>query len=439
MARKAKKLIELGEKLEGHVIDEIEKVDVVVLEELSERLNEISDPRDEAYVRHKLGDIIMITLFAVLTNANEWLEVEVFGKKNKTWLQKFLELPYGIPTDDTYRTVFSRLNVNFVYHLIVGFLKKKFDAILNVFSGHEIEKKDTEKDLLSCDGKVSKSSKRNETDNAGTKALNTLNAYSSDWGMCVDQEFIKEKTNEIPAMPILLSRLNLENTIVTWDALNTQKETVQAVISGGGDYVGALKGNHEKLFADVQAYFDEKRMTTIEQEDNDREKKQYKKTEEEEHSATVTREYYIEPQIEWLNGREDWEGLKAVGVVVITKKKKGTDDVTTETRYYICSITDIDDFERAARGHWGVENGLHWHLDFTFKDDKNTTKKGNGAEGLQIIKKIALSLLKVVQVLYPPRTSLKIIRYRLSLDFVNEIERIFTALNADAIKEAFSM
>lgn len=439
MARKARKLVELGEKLEGHVIDEIENVDVVVLEELSAELGGISDPRDEAYVRHKLGDIIMITLFAVLANANEWSEVEVFGKKNKAWLQKFLELPYGIPTDDTYRIAFSRLNVNYVYQVIVGFLTKKFDAILNVFRGDKVEKKEIEKDLLSCDGKTSKSSKRNETDNAGTKALNTLNAYSSSWGMCVDQEFIKEKTNEIPAMPILLGRLNLENTIVTWDALNTQKETVQAVISGGGDYVGALKGNHENLFADVQAYFDEDRMTTIEQEDNDREKKQYKKTEEEEHSATVTREYYIEPRIDWLNGREAWAGLNAVGVVVKTAKKKGTDDVIIEKRYYICSVTDVDDFERAARGHWGVENGLHWHLDFTFKDDKNTTKKGNGAEGLQIIKKIALSLLKVIQVLYPPRTSLKIIRYRLSLDFVNEIEKIFTALNADRIRDAFSM
>ena len=117
--------------------------------------------------------------------------------------------------------------------------------------------------------------------------------------------------------------------------------------------------------------------------------------------------------------------------------KNGTGEIIVETRLFVSSITDINNFERAVRGHWGVENGLHWHLDFTFKDDKNTTIKGNGAEGLQIIKKIALSLLKVIQALYPPRTSLKKIRYRLSLDFENEIEKIFTALNADKIKEIF--
>jgi len=437
MARTAKKLTELRDSLEGHIIDEIEEVDVVVLEELADELNGISDPRDEAYVRHKLGDVILIILLAVLANANEWLEVEVFAKKKEAWLRKFLELPYGIPTDDTCRLVLSRLNTKYVSQIFVGFLLKKFNAILNVLQGPKKVEEAKEMDILSCDGKVSKSSKRNDTDKAGSKPLNTLNAYSSDWGMCLDQEFIGEKTNEIPAMPILLRRLNLENTIVTWDALNTQKDTVQAVVDGGGKYVGALKGNQGNLFADVRDYFDEDRLAKIEKEDEGREEKQFKRTVEEEHSAVVTREYYIEPQIDWLNGREVWAGLIAIGAVVKTTVKNGTGEIIVETRYHICGTSDINDFERAARGHWGVENGLHWHLDFTFKDDKNTTTKGNGAEGLQIIKKIALSLLKVIQALYPPRTSLKKIRYRLSLDFENEIEKIFTALNADKIKEIF--
>lgn len=435
MARKAKKLKELGEKMKGHVIDEINNINVVVLEELADELNEISDPRDEAFVRHKLGDVIVITFFAVMANADEWLKIEVFGVKNETWLRNFLELPYGIPTDDTFRIVISKLNVNYVYELVIGFLKTKLDAILNVLQGSKSE----EKEIISCDGKVSKSSKRNETDKSGARALNTLNAYSSDWGMCIGQEFIEEKTNEIPAMPILLNRLNLEGTIVTWDALNTQKETVQAVIQGGGQYVGALKGNQGNLYADVKDYFDEETLTDIRLKDKEREKKQYKKTVEKEHSAVVTREYYIEPQINWLYDREKWAGLTTIGVVVKTTKKIGTDEVIVEARYYICSLTDIDDFERAVREHWGVENGLHWHLDYTFQDDKNTTKKGNGAEGLQIFKKIALAFLKVAQVLYPPRTSLKIIRFILSLDFENEIGKIFTALNVATIKDVFSI
>ena len=167
--------------------------------------------------------------------------------------------------------------------------------------------------------------------------VNTLSAYSSGWGMCVDQEFIGEKTNEIPAMPILLGRLNLDNTIVTWDALNTQRDTVQAVIDGGGDYVGALKGNQGNLFADVRDYFDENRLATIEKEDEGRAEKQFKRTVEEEHSAVVTREYYIEPQIDWLNGREAWAGLSAVGAVVKTTVKNGTGEIIVETRYFISS------------------------------------------------------------------------------------------------------
>lgn len=437
MARKAKKLQALKEILNGHVIDEFEKTNVTVLWELADEVSEISDPRDEAYVRHKLGDIIMIVLFAVMANADEWIEIEIFGKKKEKWLRTFLELPYGIPTDDTFRIVLSKLNVNYIYGLIVGFLMRKLGEVVDHFKEDEGER---EKEILSCDGKVSVSSKRNATDIPGTKALNTLNAYSSDWGICIDQEFIEEKTNEIPAMPKLLKRLELKGTIVTWDALNTQKETVRTVIEGKGDYVGALKGNQGNLYTDVKDYFDEETRADIIKNDKEREKKQYKKTVEKEHSAVVTREYYLEPQIDWLYEREEWPGLAAIGLVAKKMERKGKEsEPIYEERYYICSIEEIEDFERAARGHWGVENGLHWHLDYTFADDKNTTKKGNGAEGLQIMKKIVLALLKVAQAVYPPRTSLKKIRYRLSLDYENEVERIFTALNADSIEEALSV
>jgi len=439
MAKRAKKLQELAGILDGKVIDEIEKVDITVLKELSERANEISDPRDTAYVRHKLGDIIMITLFAVMANADEWEKVEVFGKKKEAWLRKFLELPHGVPTDDTYRIAISKLNVNYMYDIIVGYLMRKLEEVIELSEIEKGKEKGNEKELISCDGKESKSSKRKDTDIAGTKALNTLNAYSSDWGMCIDQEFIEEKTNEIPAMPRLLRRLQLKDTIVTWDALNTQKDTVSAVIDGQGDYVGALKGNHGNLYADVKDYFDEETKAQIKKEDKDRETKQYEKTIEKEHSAIVTREYYLEPQISWLYGKEDWRGLSSIGLVVKKTEKNGSDEPTYEERYYINSITSIEDFARAVRGHWGVENGLHWHLDYTFKDDDNTTKRGNGAEGLQIMKKITLAILKIAQVLYPPRTSLKKIRYRLSLDYENEVEKIFTVLNADSLKGAFGM
>ena len=430
--KKKSKLHELKNKINEYEIEAIENIEISVLKELSDEMDEISDPRDEAYVRHKLGDIIIIMIFAVMANANEWIEIEMFGKKKEAWLRTFLELPYGIPTDDTFRIVISKLNINYVYDLVIGFLIKKLEEAKQIF---EIEK-DKDKQHIALDGKVSKSSKRETTEVAGSKAVNTLNAYSSDLEICIGQEFIEEKTNEITVMPTLLNRLDLKGTIVTWDALNTQKEIVKVVINGEGDYVGALKGNHANLFTDVKDYFNEDTKTAIRE---NKENIQYKKTIEKEHSAIVTREYYIESRIEWINGREEWAGFAAIGMVSKKTEKIGTGETIYEERYYICSITEIEDFARVVRGHWGIENGLHWHLDYTFKDDKNTTKRGNGAEGLQIIKKIVLALLKIAQPFYPPRTSIKRIRYYLSLDFENEVEKIFTVLNADNIKETFYM
>jgi len=440
MAKRAKKLAELSELLEGHVIDEFEKMEVSVLKELVSEVDGISDPRDTAYVRHKLSDIIIIVLFAVMANANDWEEIESFGKKKEKWLRRFLSLEHGVPTDDTYRIVMSRLNANHVYRTIIAFLVRKLSDIVNQMTVKEPYEAKEEKGLISLDGKTSKGSKRNETGSEGIKALHTLNAYSSEWGMCVDQEFIDEKSNEIPAAPILINRLNITGSILTWDALNTHKETVKAVIEGKGDYVGALKGNHENLYDDVRDYFDEETLDEIKNPKKKTEpNKKYKKTIDREHSAVITREYYLETDINWLYNREKWAGLSAIGLEV-KKTEKDIKNVEPlyERRYFIASLTDIDDFSRAVRGHWGIENGLHWHLDYTFKDDSNTTTRDNGAKSLQIIKKIALALLKISQVIYPPRTSLKKIRYRLSLDYEREVERIFSALSVENIREVLA-
>ena len=440
MAKKAKKLAELSELLEGHVIDEFDKMEVSVLKDLVSEVDEISDPRDTSYVRHKLSDIIIIVLFAVMANANDWQEIEEFGKKKEKWLRGFLSLEHGVPTDDTYRIVMSRLNINHIYRTITGFLVRKLSEIVTQLTVSVPVENKEERELSSLDGKTSQGSKRNETSEEGIKALHTLNAYSSEWGMCVDQEFIDEKSNEVPAAPILINRLNIAGSILTWDALNTQKETVKAVIKGKGDYVGALKGNHENLYDDVRDYFDEETLDEIKNPRNQKEpNEKYKKTIDREHSAVITREYYLETNIDWLYGREKWAGLNAIGLEVkkIEKDIKNAEPIY-ERRYFITSLADIDEFSMAVRGHWGIENGLHWHLDYTFKDDNNTTTRDNGAKGLQIFKKTALALLKIAQVIYPPRTSLKKIRYKLSLDYEREIERIFSALSVENIREVLA-
>ena len=295
------------------------------------------------------------------------------------------------------------------------------NEIINTMGMENQETEIEEKDIISLDGKTSCGSKRNKTNKLGAKALHTLNAYSSDLGMCIGQVFVNEKSNEIPAAIDLLDIIEVKGTIVTWDALNTQKETVKKVIARGGDYVGALKGNQHNFYKDVKDYFEEEILREIKSN-----KENYVKTVEKEHSAIITREYFLTNDIEWLYDKSKWKGLESIGFERKTIERLNGEK-SIEQRYFISSISSIKDFSRAVRDHWGVENGLHWQLDFTFKDDKNTTMDKNGARNLQLIKKAALSILKMSQSIY--KVSLKMIRYRLSLNFDGEIEKIFGMLN----------
>ena len=338
----------------------------------------------------------MIVFFATLSNADEWAEIESFAKKKEAWLRRYLELPYGIPTDDTYRIVIGNINVEHFFRITVQLLTDTVDRILSI-SGNEDDIH--EKSVLSVDGKVSCGCARKETRDGEVKALQTLNIYSADYGICLDQKFIGEKTNEIPAA------------------------------QGKGDYVLALKGNQPLFYEEVKRYFDGKCLEGIKKKENC-----YKKTIEPEHGGSVTREYYITEDTSWYSEKKEWKNLCSFGMVNKTLKKLDG-SCSKEDRYYICSIkADADEFERAARGHWGVENNLHWQMDFTFRGDKNKSMAKTGAKNLQIMKKIAMSILRLVKESY--KISMKRIRYELSLDFENEIERMFSMLDIDSIKKA---
>ena len=375
--------------------DSIELNDALI-KDIQKYADTVHDYRHPSYVKHKLSDIIMIVFFATLSNADEWAEIESFVKKKEAWLRRYLELPYGIPTDDTYRIVIGNINVEHFFRITVQLLTDTVDRILSI-SGNEDDIH--EKSVLSVDGKVSCGSARKETRDGEVKALQTLNIYSADYGICLDQKFIGEKTNEIPAA------------------------------QGKGDYVLALKGNQPLFYEEVKRYFDGKCLEGIKKKENC-----YKKTIEPEHGGSVTREYYITEDTSWYSEKKEWKNLCSFGMVHKTLKKLDG-SCSKEDRYYICSIkADADEFERAARGHWGVENNLHWQMDFTFRGDKNKSMAKTGAKNLQIMKKIAMSILRLVKESY--KISMKRIRYELSLDFENEIERMLSMLNIDSIKKA---
>ena len=426
MAKKSTRLEELHNTFqENGISPETVMQNDRLIREIKKHADAVPDYRHPSYVRHLLGDIIMIVFFAVLGNADEWAEIEAFAKVKEKWLRKYLELPNGVPTDDTYRVVFSNICTDHFFQVTTGILLHTIDEIIGLAG-----KQDNihEKSVVSIDGKVSCGSGRKETAEGKAKALQTLNVYSDDYGMCLAQKFINEKTNEIPAAQELLGLMDLKGTIVTADAMNCQKGTAEVVIEGKGDYVLALKGNQGLLYEEVRTYFDEDSREALKGKAGC-----YRKTVEAEHGGVAVREYYITEDTSWFSEKGKWKGLKSFGMVhKKLKRHNGTQE--EEFRCYICSIEgNAEEFERAVRKHWGVENKLHWQLDFTFRDDKNTSMAKTGAKNLQIMKKIVLSILSLVKSSY--KLSMKKIRYVLSLDYENEIEKMLSMLDVDSIRE----
>lgn len=426
MPKKSTKLTALQNLLEEHQIsmETIERNDTII-QELKKKAEAVPDHRHPSYTKHLLSDIIMITFFALLANANEWGEIESFAKSKESWLRKYLTLPYGIPTDDTFRLVIGNMNSEHFFQVTIAFLVEVVDKMLQLSTANkEIE----EIDILSVDGKESRGSGRKQSKYGKIKSLQTLNVYSNQYGMCLAQKFIEEKTNEIPAAQEVLRLMDLKHSIVTADAMNCQKETVEAIIHSKGEYVLCLKKNQGTFYEEVARYFEEEVCEKLKQRNGC-----YHKTIEKEHGGIATREYYITEDVGWYTEKSLWKKLTSFGMVKKSiKKKSGV--VIEEVRYYIGSIkADVFLFERASRGHWGVENNLHWMLDVTFLDDKNTSMARTGAKNLQLMKKIVLAVLNLVKSSYG--LSMKRIRYVVSLNYEEEIEKMLSLLDIDNVKK----
>ncbi|MCM1561078.1 MAG: ISAs1 family transposase [Butyrivibrio sp.] len=424
MAKKSTKLEALNAIFEENGINKGDiPLHADLIHALKKNADAIPDYRHPSYIWHLVGDIVMIVFFALLGNADEWGEIESFARQKEKWLRKYLELPHGIPTDDTIRIVMGNIDTGHFFRLAVGLLLETVDGIVRL-SGKETH----EKEIVCVDGKESCGSRRRDTGNGEVRALQTLNVYAGDYGICIGQKFIEEKTNEIPAAQELLPLLDLKDCIVTADAMNCQKGTVSAIVKAGGDYVLALKGNQPLFYQEVAEYFDSRRQEELRQEEG-----RWYKTVEKEHGGVAIREYYITEDVGWYSEKEKWEKLRAFGMV--KKRLEGKDGrVNEEFRHYICSIeADAREFARSARGHWKVENNLHWQLDFTFRDDKNKSMAKTGAKNLQTMKKIVMAILNMVKAGY--KLSMKRIRYELSLDYENEAERLLSMLDINAVKE----
>ena len=391
---------------------EIKEIEISKLKELKEKAMMLKDERQKGKITYKVWDIVVVVILAVLADCNEWEEIADYAKDEKDFLKTFLKLTGGIPTAKTYERVISILDSQELNKIFVDFIKD-IQFMEDIFF----------KDILSFDGKVDKGSSRKKGFIVeDTKPLNVLNVYSDKLQMCIEQEMIEEKTNEIPAIPEVIKRLDLTNVICTWDALNTQKDNVKAVISKGGDYCVALKANQGNFYIDVQDYFDEDRLLIIQSGYEGG----YQLSREKSHESIITYEYYQTEKVKWYEEFEKWEGLKSIGLVKKTIEKSDGTKIE-EKRYYISSLLlDINIFSNAIRKHWNVENKLHWHMDFTFKSDDNTTMNKKALFNLQIIKKFCLRIL--IEVQKQKKKSLKRIRKDISRNVEKETIEIFKIL-----------
>ena len=397
------------QKLKKGLNINVNKANEKQLKELKNKAKTLKDTRIKKKSTYKLWDIVCVVILAVLSNCNEWDEIYYFATTHKKWLKSFLKLTGGIPQPTTYERVISIIDSHELNNLCVEFMVRLIEMPVN-----------SQYDFYHFDGKVDKGSgrKTNAKDEV-IRNLNVLNVYSDLLSMCIDQEMIEEKTSEITAIPDVIKRLNIKNVICTWDALNTQKSTVEAVIQRKGDYVGALKGNQGNFYQDVIDYFDEDKLLIMESGYEGAYKEEFEKS----HSQVIKYEYYQTEDIKWYEEAKSWKGLKSIGLVVKTMENKKGEKVI-EKRYYISSLLlDIYNFSKAIRNHWNVENKLHWQLDFTFKADDNTTVNKKALFNLQIVKKFALNILNQVKEEY--KCSLKKIRFQISLNAPEELEKIF--------------
>lgn len=404
----------------------LQKVKVNKIKEFKEVCKNIEDSRIPKKTTYKLWDIVTVIFLAVLADCNDWEEIEQFAKIKYNWLRSFLQLTGGIPSAKTYERVMAIIDPKQLENLVVYFTQ-------NV---HKRFTLDT--DIISIDGKVNTASGRKPTkEREEIKNLNVLNVYSKNHGMCICSEAIEDKSNEIPAVEKVLDYINIKNAIITWDALNTQKNNVAKVIAGKGNYVVALKGNHELFYEEVKLFFGEDLLNIMRSGAKGVYAMEYEKS----HSSIIKYEYFQTEDIKWFVEKEKWAGLKSFGVVIKTttrdvevtrvgkneKKTKKVETVTSvEKRYYISSLLcNIYLFSEAIRHHWQIENNLHWHLDYTFKADDNTTVNKMALLNLQILQKGALALLNKVKASYG--TSLKLIRKRISQNTEKEMEMIFNS------------
>ena len=349
---------------------------------LKESLETIDDTRIDRCKKHSLVDILMIVFFGLLCGYKSIESIHMYAELSVNLLKKYLVLANGIPSADTILRVLAKIGPEQLGKAFISYAKSVFG------------KKMQDGDVLAFDGKTECGSEYTPTAENGTphKAIHMVSAWASRLGVCFGQVKTEEKSNEITAIPELLELLDLKGVIVTIDAMGCQKKIAGKITEKKSDYVFSLKGNQERIHDDVREFF-----TGHELDRRYCERYKIQKYEGEleiGHGRIEKRECFLCTNIKWLEGKDEWPNLKAVGMVKCRRTVKKTGKESTETRFFITSLTDAKKASDALRSHWSIENGLHWELDVVFGEDLSQLRKDNSAANMNIIRKLVINALK---------------------------------------------
>ncbi len=329
--------------------------------------SELKDPRRTTKGNHlcPLNEILFLCISAVVSGADNWTSVSLFGRSKINWLKQYFPYENGIPSHDVLGKVFAALDADAFSQCFIAWV----GSIAKLTNG----------EVIAIDGKTICNS---DDKDAGKSALHVVSAFAAENRLCLGQKAVDAKSNEITAIPQLLELIAIKGCTITIDAMGCQKSIAKSIVDKEADYLLMVKGNQEELKQQVEKVFS---ISPI---------KDKCQTIEMGHGRIEHRKCQVIDQLDFLDDKQDWAELKSIARITSKRICKQTGKESTETRYYISSLpTDAAKINKAIRNHWAVENNLHWSLDVIFKEDDSLKKKGNSALNYNTITKMALTLI----------------------------------------------
>ncbi|MEA5544552.1 ISAs1 family transposase [Limnoraphis robusta CCNP1324] len=359
---------------------------------LEKCFGELADPRVEGRCDHKLLDMIIIAVCAVICGADSWVGIETFAKAKESWLRTFLDLKNGIPAHDTFGYVFSRIDGEAFQACFMNWV----EAVFRVTDGQ----------VIAIDGKTMRGS---HDKMSGKNAIHMVSAWATANGIVMGQRKVDDKSNEIRAIPELLKLLDVSGCIVTIDAMGCQKDIAQTIRDRKADYILRVKDNQSHLKQDIEDWFvygDKQHYAGMQM--------SYHQTTHKTNGRVEIRRCWVitDPiAFEYIRHYEGWADLNSI--IRVQRERRDGGKITHETAYYISSlITNASQIVDATRHHWAIENSFHWVLDVTFNEDASRIRVGDSAENMGVLRTLALNILKRD----PSKSSLKQKRFRAALD-----------------------